>query len=128
LRGGLFKDYLNSVSVAADVSPLVIITVLEITTVAIITAIPVVVAILIVIGVLAIGLGVTVLKALAVVKAGELIANRGRRLVTETREGIPPPCDQSVIEAPSLLELLPTAICPTIITTGAPPQVLGENA
>ena len=107
---------------------MVIVTALEIATVVIITAIPVVVAILIVIGVLAIGLGVTVLKALAVVKAAELIANRGRRLVTETRESIPPPCDQSVIEAPSLFELLPTAVYPAIITTGAPPRVLGEYA
>jgi hypothetical protein len=67
LPGGLFKGYLNSVSVAAEVSPLVIVTALEITTGIIITAIPVVVALLVVIGVLAIGLGVTALKALAVV-------------------------------------------------------------
>src|SRR5262249_30336739 len=125
--GGLFKGYLNSFSVAAEVSPLVIVTALEITPVGIITAIPIVVAILIVIGASAICLRVPALKALAVVKAAELIANRGSRLVTETREGIPPPCYQSVIEALSLFELLPTAVYPAIITTDASPQVLGES-
>src|SRR2546428_13936598 len=92
------------VSVSVEVSPLVIVTALGITIVVIITAVPIAIAILVVIGVSAIRLGVSALEALAVVKAATLVANRGGRIVTETREDVPPPRDQSVIETPSLFQ------------------------
>lgn len=103
--------------------------------VVIVTAIPGVVPVPIVIGVWAIRLGVPSLEALAVVKAAELVANRAGWIETETRAGVPPPYDQSVIEASSLLERrkilrlysLPTTVYPAIVVTVAPPPVLGES-
>src|SRR5262245_3674268 len=95
--------------VPVEVPPLVIVAALAILVVSItvaigviVTTIPVVVTAPEIVGVSAIRLGISVLEPLAVVKAATLVANRGGRFETETREGVTPPCDQSIIEAPSL--------------------------
>jgi hypothetical protein len=132
--GGLFKGNLNSVLVVVVVPPpvmvarlTILIVSITVTIVVIVAAIPVVVTVPIVIGVFAIRLGVPALEALAVVKAAKLVASRAGRIETDAREGVPPPYDQSVIEASSLFESLPTAVYPAIVITVAPPPVLGES-
>src|SRR5882672_11352941 len=127
---GFLRGSLKPVSVGVEIPRPVIVTTLTIlvVSIAVTSAIRVIVAIRVVIGELSIRLAVPALKALAVVSSAELVTNRAGRMESEMRQGVAPTCDQSVIDASSLFELLPAAVYSAVAVTVTPLPVLGEGA